>query len=209
MKKRVYEHPLISRYASPDMLYLCSPEFKFRTWRRLWIALAESERALGLKISRAQIGEMKRFQDRINYAVAEKRERETRHDVMAHVYAYGKQCKKAAGIIHLGATSATVGDNTDLIQIKEGLALVRKRVVDVVRILSQFARKYKGLPTLAFTHFQPAQLTTVGKRATLWIQDFLLDLEEIEFRACERRRRAIALQAFAHPQYGDQSMFCA
>ena len=187
MKKPVYESPLISRYASGEMLHLFSPDFKFRTWRRLWIALAEAEKALGLPITQVQLREMERHADNINYAVAEKREQETRHDVMSHVHAYGLQCKKAAGIIHLGATSAYVGDNTDLIQMKEGLFLVKSRLLKVISLLSGFAKKYRALPTLAFTHFQPAQLTTVGKRATLWIQDLMQDLADLDHQLDELR----------------------
>src|SRR3989339_821944 len=179
MKKAVYENPLISRYSSKEMLYVFSPDFKFRTWRKLWVALAESEQRLGLPISKAQIAELKKNQDAINYAVAEKRERETRHDVMSHVHAYGVQCPTAAGIIHLGATSAYVGDNTDLIQMKSGLELIRSGLVQLVEKLACFADHYKALPCLAYTHFQPAQLTTVGKRATLWMQDMIQDLEDL------------------------------
>ncbi len=187
MKKSIYESPLISRYASQEMLGLFSPDFKFTTWRKLWIALAEAEKELGLKITKAQISEMKHYVNDINYSVAEKQEAKTRHDVMSHVHAFGKQCKKAAGIIHLGATSAYVGDNTDLIQMKEGLLLVKSRLLNVVDLLSQFALKYRGEPTLAFTHFQPAQLTTVGKRATLWIQDMLQDLSDLDHQLNELR----------------------
>ncbi|OGJ97419.1 MAG: adenylosuccinate lyase, partial [Candidatus Raymondbacteria bacterium RIFOXYC2_FULL_50_21] len=181
MKKAVYENPLISRYSSKEMLYVFSPDFKFRTWRKLWVALAESEQRLGLPISKAQIAELKKNQDAINYAVAEKRERETRHDVMSHVYAYGKQCPKAAGIIHLGATSAYVGDNTDLIQMKDAFGLVRARLFKVIGNLSRFAHQYRAMPALAYTHFQPAQLTTIGKRATLWIQELLMDLSDLDY----------------------------
>ncbi|MFH0919502.1 MAG: adenylosuccinate lyase [Fibrobacterota bacterium] len=180
MKRSVYENPLGSRYASAGMLYLFSPDYKFSTWRRLWIALAEAERQLGLPISKAQIDEMKRHITDINYAVAEKREAETRHDVMSHVYAYGKLCPKAAGIIHLGATSAYVGDNTDLLQLREGLRILRTRLLDVLRVLAGFARTNKNLPTLAFTHFQAAQPTTVGKRACLWMQDLLQDVADLD-----------------------------
>lgn len=187
MNKPIYENPLTSRYASKEMLYLFSPDFKFRTWRKLWIALAEAEKALGLPIKQTQIEEMRRFQDKINYAQAEKREKETRHDVMAHVHAYGLQCRKAAGIIHLGATSAYVGDNTDLIQMKEALLLVRSGLVRVVAALSEFALRHRRTACLAYTHFQPAQLTTVGKRATLWIQDFMQDLSDLEHQLKELR----------------------
>ena len=169
--KDIYESPLSSRYADKEMKYLFSPDMKFRTWRRLWIALAEAEKELGLPISQEQIDEMKRHCDDINYDVAEKREKEVRHDVMSHVYAFGEQCPSARPIIHLGATSCYVGDNTDLIVMNEALKLVRNKLVGVIGKLAEFAEKYADLPTLAFTHFQPAQPTTVGKRATLWIQD--------------------------------------
>ncbi|NLY43816.1 MAG: adenylosuccinate lyase [Clostridiaceae bacterium] len=175
-----YESPLNSRYASKEMQYLFSPDMKFKTWRRLWIALAEAEKELGLEITDEQIEELKRFKDDINYDVAAKREAEVRHDVMAHVYAYGEQCPKAKPIIHLGATSCYVGDNTDIIIMTEALKLVKKKIINVIALLADFAMKYKSLPTLAFTHFQPAQLTTVGKRACLWIQDLLMDLEDID-----------------------------
>lgn len=175
-----YESPLTSRYASAEMQALFSPDMKFKTWRKLWIALAETEMELGLDINQEQIDELKKYQDDINYDIAKAREKEVRHDVMSHVYAYGVQCPKAAGIIHLGATSCFVGDNTDLIIMYNALELVKKRLVNVIATLSKFADEYKSLPTLGFTHFQPAQPTTVGKRATLWIQDFLLDLEALE-----------------------------
>lgn len=178
---RSYENPLIKRYASARMAFVFSPQFKFQTWRRLWILLAEAEKELGLPISDAQIADLKAHETDINFEEAEKREKAVRHDVMAHVHAYGLQAKLAAGIIHLGATSAYVTDNTDLIQARAALDLVRRRTLRVVAALSAFAREYKDMPSLAFTHFQPAQLTTVGKRATLWIQDLLLDLEEIAF----------------------------
>jgi adenylosuccinate lyase len=178
---RNYENPLIKRYASKDMSFLFSPQFKFQTWRQLWILLAEAEKDLGLPVTAEQIADLKAFEKDINFAEAEKREKAVRHDVMAHVHAYGLQARKAAGIIHLGATSAYVTDNTDLIQMKAGLDLVRRRALRVVAALADFARQYKDMPTLGFTHFQPAQLTTVGKRACLWIQDLLYDLEEIEF----------------------------
>lgn len=177
-----YESPLSSRYADQEMKYLFSPDMKFRTWRRLWIALAESEMELGLPVTQEQVDELKAHADDINYEVAEARERLVRHDVMSHVYAYGQQCPKAAGIIHLGATSCYVGDNTDIIIMTEAMKIVRKKLVNVVRVLSKFAEEYKDLPTLAFTHFQPAQPTTVGKRATLWIQEFLMDLEDVEYQ---------------------------
>ncbi len=176
-----YENPLIKRYASARMGFVFSPQFKFQTWRKLWILLAEAERELGLPISEEQIADLKAHEKDINFEEAEKREKAVRHDVMAHVHAYGLQSVKAAGIIHLGATSAYVTDNTDLIQARAGMDLVRRRALRVVAALSAFARQYKDMPTLGFTHFQPAQLTTVGKRATLWIQDLLLDLEELDF----------------------------
>ena len=176
-----YTSPLTGRYASEEMQYIFSQDFKFRTWRKLWIALAESERALGLGITEEQIEELKAHQDDINYEVAEAREKEVRHDVMSHVYAYGQQCPKAKGIIHLGATSCYVGDNTDMIIMREGLRLVRKKLINVINELSKFAVRYKDLPTLAFTHFQPAQPTTVGKRATLWLNELVLDLEDLEY----------------------------
>ncbi len=175
-----YVSPLSERYASREMQYIFSPDMKFRTWRRLWIALAETEKELGLPITQEQIDELKAHKDDINYDVAKAREKEVRHDVMSHVYAYGVQCPKAKGIIHLGATSCYVGDNTDIIVMTEALKLVRKKLVNVIAELSKFADIYKSLPTLAFTHFQPAQPTTVGKRATLWIQEFMLDLEDLE-----------------------------
>ena len=177
-----YETPFSSRYASPEMQYLFSPDNKFRTWRRLWIALAEAERELGLPITEEQIAEMKSHAEDINYDVAAAREKEVRHDVMAHVYAYGQQCPSARGIIHLGATSCYVGDNTDLIIQYEALRLILKKLVNAVALLSRFADQYKSLPTLAFTHFQPAQPTTVGKRASLWLQEFLMDIDEVEYR---------------------------
>lgn len=177
-----YESPLSSRYADKEMKYLFSPDMKFKTWRRLWIALAESEMELGLPVTQEQVDELKAHADDINYEVAEARERLVRHDVMSHVYAYGQQCPKAAGIIHLGATSCYVGDNTDIIIMTEALKIVRKKLVNVIRVLSKFAEEHKDLPTLAFTHFQPAQPTTVGKRATLWIQEFLMDLEDVEYQ---------------------------
>lgn len=182
MIKDTYESPLSSRYADKEMKYLFSPDMKFRTWRKLWIALAESEMELGLPVTQEQIDELKLHQDDINYDVATEREKLVRHDVMSHVYAYGEQCPKAKGIIHLGATSCYVGDNTDIIIMTEALKLIRNKLITVIRNLSDFADKYKALPTLAFTHFQPAQPTTVGKRATLWIQDLLMDLEDVEFQ---------------------------
>ena len=176
-----YVSPLSERYASKEMQYIFSPDMKFRTWRKLWIALAETEKELGLNITQEQIDELKAHAEGINYDVAKERERQVRHDVMSHVYAYGVQCPKAKGIIHLGATSCYVGDNTDIIVMTEALKLVRKKLVNVIAELSAFADKYKEQPTLAFTHFQPAQPTTVGKRATLWTQEFLLDLEDLEY----------------------------
>ena len=176
-----YVSPLSERYASKEMQYIFSPDMKFRTWRRLWIALAETEKELGLNITQEQIDELKAHKDDINYDVATERERQVRHDVMSHVYAYGVQCPKAKGIIHLGATSCYVGDNTDIIVMAEALKLVQKKLVNVIAELSKFADKYKEQPTLAFTHFQPAQPTTVGKRATLWTQEFLMDLEDLEY----------------------------
>ena len=176
-----YVSPLSERYASKEMQYIFSPDMKFRTWRKLWIALAETEKELGLNITQEQIDELKEHAEDINYDVAKERERQVRHDVMSHVYAYGVQCPNAKGIIHLGATSCYVGDNTDIIVMTEALKLVRKKLVNVIAELSAFADKYKEQPTLAFTHFQPAQPTTVGKRATLWTQEFLLDLEDLEY----------------------------
>ncbi len=182
-----YVSPLSERYASPQMQYIFSQDMKFRTWRKLWIALAETEKELGLSqngkavITDEQIEELKSHADDINYEVARAREKEVRHDVMSHVYAYGQQCPKAAGIIHLGATSCYVGDNTDIIVMTEALKLVKKKLVNVLARLSGFADKYKAQPTLAFTHFQPAQPTTVGKRAALWMQEFYLDLEDLDY----------------------------
>ena len=176
-----YTSPLSERYASREMQYIFSQDMKFRTWRRLWIALAETEKELGLNITQEQIDELKAHADDINYDVAKAREKEVRHDVMSHVYAYGVQCPKAKGIIHLGATSCYVGDNTDIIVMTEALKLVQKKLVNVIAELSKFADKYKNQPTLAFTHFQPAQPTTVGKRATLWTQEFMMDLEDLEY----------------------------
>ena len=176
-----YQSPLSERYASKEMQYIFSPDKKFRTWRRLWIALAETEKELGLNITQEQIDELKAHADDINYDVAKAREKEVRHDVMSHVYAYGVQCPKAKGIIHLGATSCYVGDNTDIIIMTEALKLVKKKLVNVIAELADFADKYKDQPTLAFTHFQPAQPTTVGKRATLWLQEFMLDMEDLDY----------------------------
>ena len=175
-----YTSPLSERYASKEMQYIFSPDKKFKTWRKLWIALAETEKELGLNITQEQIDELKAHADDINYDVAKEREKVVRHDVMSHVYAYGVQCPKAKGIIHLGATSCYVGDNTDLIIMTEALKLVREKLINVLANLAKFADEYKNQPTLAFTHFQPAQPTTVGKRATLWMQEFLLDLEDVD-----------------------------
>lgn len=176
-----YVSPLSERYASREMQYIFSPEMKFKTWRRLWIALAETEQKLGLPITDEQIAELKANKDNINFETAKEREKSVRHDVMSHVYAYGVQCPKAKGIIHLGATSCYVGDNTDIIVMAEALKLVKKKLVNVMAELAKFADTYKNLPTLAFTHFQPAQPTTVGKRATLWLQEFMMDLEDLEY----------------------------
>ena len=177
----LYTSPLNSRYASKEMSFIFSDDMKFTTWRKLWVALAECEKELGLNITDEQIAELKAHINDINYDDAQKREKEVRHDVMSHVYAYGLQCPKAAGIIHLGATSCYVGDNTDVIIMKEALLLTKKKIVTVLHRLKKFAEKYKDMPTLGFTHFQPAQLTTVGKRATLWMQDLVMDIENIDF----------------------------
>lgn len=179
MKKDTYQNPLIERYTSREMSAIFSPDKKFTTWRELWIALAEAEKELGLDITQEQIDELKAHKDDINYEVARAREKEVRHDVMSHVYAYGVQCPKAKGIIHLGATSAYVGDNTDIIQIRAGLTLLKHKIADLLSRLSVFALENKDVPTLGFTHFQPAQLTTVGKRATLWMQDFYFDYLDV------------------------------
>jgi len=176
-----YTSPLTGRYASEEMQYIFSQDNKFRTWRKLWIALAETEHELGLNITKEQIDELKAHQDDINYEVAEAREKEVRHDVMSHVYAYGVQCPTAKGIIHLGATSCYVGDNTDIIIMRQGLELVRKKLINCINELSKFAIKHKDLPTLAYTHFQPAQPTTVGKRSTLWINDLVMDLQDLDY----------------------------
>ena len=181
MSTDCYVSPLSERYASKEMQYIFSPDKKFRTWRRLWIALAETEKELGLKITEEQIEELQAHADDINYDVAKEREKIVRHDVMSHVYAYGVQCPKAKGIIHLGATSCYVGDNTDIIVMSEALKLVRKKLLNVIAELAEFAKEQKSQPTLAFTHFQPAQPTTVGKRATLWMQEFEMDLEDLEY----------------------------
>ncbi|MBR4027059.1 MAG: adenylosuccinate lyase, partial [Lachnospiraceae bacterium] len=187
METYKYQSPLSERYASKEMQYLFSQDMKFRTWRKLWIALAETEKELGLSkngkpiITEEQITELKAYAETINYDVAKEREKQVRHDVMSHVYAYGQQCPQAEKIIHLGATSCYVGDNTDIIVMTEALQLIKKKLINVINILSDFAEEYKELPTLAFTHFQPAQPTTVGKRACLWIQDFFFDLEDLEY----------------------------
>ncbi len=178
-----YTSPLSERYPSKEMKYLFSPEMKFRTWRRLWIALAEAEQELGLDITDEQIAELKAHKDDINYDVAKAREKEVRHDVMSHVYAYGVQCPKAKGIIHLGATSCYVGDNTDIIIMAEALKLIRAKLINTIAALADFADKYKDLPTLAYTHYQPAQPTTVGKRATLWLNDLVMDLADLDYVA--------------------------
>ena len=180
--KNSYVSPLSTRYASSEMKYLFSPDKKFTTWRKLWIALAESEMELGLPITKEQIDEMKQYADKINYEVAEAQEKKVRHDVMSHVFAFGEQCPNARPIIHLGATSCYVGDNTDIIIMTEALQLVEKRLAATIAALSQFALNYKDLPTLGYTHFQAAQTTTVGKRATLWIQDLLMDLEDVQYQ---------------------------
>lgn len=182
MKKNSYESPLNSRYASKEMKYIFSPDKKFKTWRRLWVALAEAEMELGLSVTPEQVEELKEHMDDINYDVAEAREKEVRHDVMSHVYAYGVQCPKAKGIIHLGATSCYVGDNTDIIIMYEGLELIKSKLVKVISLLRDFAMEYKDMPTLGFTHFQPAQLTTVGKRASLWLWELIMDLENVSFQ---------------------------
>ena len=176
-----YQTPLTGRYASERMQYLFSPEHKFRSWRRLWIALAEAEKELGLPITEEQIAELRAHRDDINYEDAERREREVRHDGMSHVYAYGLQCPAARGILHLGATSCYVGDNTDLIIMREALSLLREKLLNVMKLLADFSERYRGLATLAFTHLQPAQPTTVGKRASLWLQDFLEDFRDLDY----------------------------
>lgn len=194
MNNQKYVSPLSERYASKEMQYIFSPDMKFKTWRKLWIALAETEKELGLKdvngnprISDEQIAQLKEYAEDINYDVAKQREKEVRHDVMSHVYAYGVQCPKAAEIIHLGATSCYVGDNTDIIVMTEAMHLVHKKLINVINELSKFAMEYKDLPTLAFTHFQPAQPTTVGKRATLWLQELLLDLNDLEYMISQQK----------------------
>ena len=191
MNNEIYSNPLCERYSSKEMMYNFSPDMKFSTWRKLWIALAESEKELGLNISQEQIDEMKKNIYNIDYELASKKEKEFRHDVMAHVHTFGTQAPLTMPIIHLGATSAFVGDNTDLIQIKEGLAILKKKLINVMNNLSKFALENKDIPTLGFTHFQAAQLTTVGKRATLWLQSLLLDLEELEFKESTLRFRGV------------------
>lgn len=182
MATNEYESPLSARYASPEMLYLFSSDKKFTTWHRLWIALARGEMELGLPVTKEQVQEMEAHANEVDYEAAKRWERKLRHDVMAHIHAYGEQCPKAMPIIHLGATSCYVGDNTDIILMREALELIRDKLVKVLAYLAEFSDKYKTLPTLGFTHFQPAQLVTVGKRATLWMNDLLMDLEEVEFR---------------------------
>lgn len=191
MEKNIYSNPLAERYSSKEMLENFSPNKKFSTWRKLWVALAEAEKELGLNITDEQIQEMKENIYNIDYELAAKKEAEFRHDVMAHVHTFGTQAPKAMPIIHIGATSAFVGDNTDLIQIKDGLDIIKTKLVNVISEMSKFAMEYKDLPTLGFTHFQAAQLTTVGKRATLWLQSLLLDLEELEFREKTLRFRGV------------------
>ena len=178
--ERQYDNPLVDRYASSEMSEIFSPHTKFTTWRSLWIALAESQQELGLPISDDQLDEMRQFRDRVNYDVAGAKEREIRHDVMAHVHAYGVQCPLARPILHLGATSAFVQDNTELVQIREGLRLARRKLINLISDLKRFALEYRDLATLGYTHFQPAQVTTVGKRAALWLQDLILDFEDME-----------------------------
>lgn len=182
MSTERYVSPLSTRYASDEMQHIFSEDYKFRTWRRLWISLAKAEKELGLPITQEQIDELVMFAEDINYDVARQREKEVRHDVMSHVYAYGVQCPNAAGIIHLGATSCYVGDNTDLIVMRAALELVHRKLVNVIAMLSRFAMQYKEMPALAYTHLQPAQLTTVGKRATLWANELVMDLEDLEYR---------------------------
>ena len=187
----LYNSPLNSRYASKEMSFIFSDDMKFSTWRKLWVALAEGERSLGINITEEQINELKANINNINYDEARKREKEVRHDVMSHVYAYGLQCPNAKGIIHLGATSCYVGDNTDLIIMRDALVLIKKKLITVLNHLSNFAMKYKDMPTLGFTHFQPAQLTTVGKRATLWMQDLVIDIENIDFVLAKLKLRGV------------------
>lgn len=180
--KNAYESPFSTRYASDEMQYLFSADKKFKTWRRLWVALARAEMKLGLPVTQEQVKELESHLDDINYDVAQAREKQVRHDVMSHVYAYGVQCPNAKGIIHLGATSCYVGDNTDVIIMKEALQVVRRKLINVIHLLAKFADEYKSMPALAYTHLQPAQLTTVGKRATLWINELLMDLEDLDYR---------------------------
>lgn len=189
--RNVYYTPLNTRYASKEMSYIFSDDMKFSTWRKLWVALAEGEKELGLEITEEQLEELRANINNINYDEAIKKEKEVRHDVMSHVYAYGLQCPSAKGIIHLGATSCYVGDNTDIIILRDALELIRNKVVTVLHRLSNFAMEYKGMPTLGFTHFQPAQLTTVGKRATLWMQDLVMDIENIEFLLSTLKLRGV------------------
>ena len=191
MATNTYESPLASRYASSEMLYIFSPDKKFTTWRRLWIALARAEMELGLPITQAQVDELEQHRDEIDYAAAARYERQLRHDVMAHIHAYGDLCPTAMPIIHLGATSCYVGDNTDVILMKEGLELLRGKLVNLIDRLTKFAMDYRALPTLGFTHFQPAQLTTVGKRATLWANELVMDLEELEHRIASLQFRGV------------------
>lgn len=186
-----YENPLVSRYASKEMLYIFSPDKKFKTWRKLWIALAESEQSLGIDISDEQIAELKQYAEDINYDVAKAREKEVRHDVMSHVFAYGEQATKAKPIIHLGATSCYVGDNTDVIIMTEGLELVKTKLLNVMDKIAGFADEYKSMPTLGFTHYQPAQLTTVGKRATLWLEDLWMDFQDVEYQLSKKMLRGV------------------
>jgi adenylosuccinate lyase len=187
----IYQNPLNTRYASKEMSFIFSDDYKFSTWRKLWVALAESEMQLGINITEQQVEELKQHIYDINYDVAVQREKETRHDVMSHVHAYGVQCPNAKPIIHLGATSAYVGDNTDVIQMTEGLKLVKTKLLNTLNNMAEFSKKFKDLPTLGFTHFQAAQLTTVGKRCTLWMQDFLMDLEELEFQLSRMKLRGV------------------
>lgn len=189
--RNLYSTPLNSRYASKEMSFIFSDDMKFTTWRKLWLALAESERELGLNITEEQIEELREHVNDINYEDAIKREKEVRHDVMSHVYAYGLQCPNAKGIIHLGATSCYVGDNTDVIIMRDALLLIKKKIITVLHRLSKFALEYKDMPTLGFTHFQPAQLTTVGKRATLWMQDLVMDIENIDFLLSTLKLRGV------------------
>ncbi|MGL5278859.1 MAG: adenylosuccinate lyase [Cetobacterium sp.] len=191
MNKEIYSNPLAERYSSREMLEIFSPKFKFSTWRKLWYVLAETEKELGLDITDEQLAEMKANIDNIDYKLADEMEKKFRHDVMAHVHTFGTAAPKAMPIIHLGATSAYVGDNTDLIQIKEALSILKKKLINVMDGLAKFSNEYKDLPTLGFTHFQAAQLTTVGKRATLWLQSLILDLEELEFRQDTLRFRGV------------------